>query len=119
MAEILLKEITKRFDKTIAVNDLNMKIQDKEFLVLLGPSGCGKTTTLRCISGLEIQDEGQVYIDGEDVTMKRASQRDIALVFQREALYPQMNGYDNIAFPLLTQRITANYVPIAYRHRIA
>jgi multiple sugar transport system ATP-binding protein len=105
MAEIILKEITKRFDKTIAVNDLNMKIQEKEFLVLLGPSGCGKTTTLRCISGLEIPDEGRIYIDGEDVTTKRASQRDIAFVFQLYALYPHMNVYDNIAFPLLTQRV--------------
>lgn len=105
MAEILLKEITKRFDKLIAVNDLNMKINDKEFLVLLGPSGCGKTTTLRCISGLEIPDEGRIYIDEADVTTKRASDRDIAFVFQLYALYPHMNVYDNIAFPLVTQRV--------------
>jgi len=105
MAEILLKEITKRFEKTIAVNDLNMKISDREFLVLLGPSGCGKTTTLRCISGLEVPDEGRIYIDGVDVTTKRASQRDIAFVFQLYALYPHMNVYNNIAFPLVTQRV--------------
>ena len=105
MAEILLKEITKRFDKLIAVNDLNMKINDKEFLVLLGPSGCGKTTTLRCISGLEIPDEGRIYIDDKDVTTKRASERDIAFVFQLYALYPHMNVYSNIAFPLVTQRV--------------
>ncbi len=106
MSEILLKEITKRYDKLIAVNDLNMKIQDNEFLVLLGPSGCGKTTTLRCISGLEIPDEGRIYIDGDDVTTKRASQRDIAFVFQLYALYPHMNVYSNIAFPLVTQGVS-------------
>lgn len=105
MAEIFLKEITKRFGKTVAVDDLNMKIKNKEFLVLLGPSGCGKTTTLRCISGLEIPDEGNVYIDGEDVTIRRASQRDIAFVFQLYALYPHMNVYNNIVFPLVTQRM--------------
>ncbi len=105
MAEIVLKDMIKRFGNLVAVNNLNLTIKDKEFLVLLGPSGCGKTTTLRCISGLEVPDGGRIYLNGEDVTIKRASERDIAFVFQLYALYPHMTVYDNIAFPLLTQRI--------------
>ncbi len=104
MAEIILENLVKRFDKLVAVNDLNLDIKDKEFLVLLGPSGCGKTTTLRCISGLEIADEGRIIIDGENVTERRASQRDIAFVFQLYALYPILSVYENIAFPLKAQR---------------
>jgi multiple sugar transport system ATP-binding protein len=104
MAEIVLRNIYKRFGSLVAVNDLNLTINEREFLVLLGPSGCGKTTTLRCISGLEIPDEGKILIDGEDVTRKRASQRDIAFVFQLYALYPILTVYDNIAFPLKAQR---------------
>ncbi len=104
MAEIIIKNLVKRFGKLEAVKDLNLDIKDKEFLVLLGPSGCGKTTTLRCISGLEIADEGKILIDGKDVTLKRASQRDIAFVFQLYALYPILSVYENIAFPLKAQK---------------
>jgi len=104
MAEIVLKNIVKKFGDIIAVNDLNLDIKNKEFLVLLGPSGCGKTTTLRCISGLETADEGDVLIGGKDVTMLRASQRDIAFVFQLYALYPILTAYENIAFPLKAQK---------------
>ncbi len=104
MAEIVLDNIVKRFGDLIAVNDLSLDIKDKEFLVLLGPSGCGKTTTLRCISGLEIADKGKIFIDGYDVTSKRASQRDIAFVFQLYALYPILTAYENIAFPLKAQK---------------
>jgi multiple sugar transport system ATP-binding protein len=104
MAEIILKNIVKRFDKLVAVNDLDLDIKDREFLVLLGPSGCGKTTTLRCISGLDIPDEGRIILDGKDVTKRRASQRDIAFVFQLYALYPILTVYENIAFPLKAQK---------------
>ena len=104
MAEIVLKEVTKRFGKLIAVNKLDLTIKDEEFLVLLGSSGCGKTSTLRCISGLEFPDAGRIYIGGEDVTIKRASERDTAFVFQLYALYPHMTVYENIIFPLVTQR---------------
>ncbi len=104
MAEILLKGIVKRFNELVAVDHVDLDISDKEFLVLLGPSGCGKTTTLRCISGLDVPEEGEIYIDGEDVTAKRASERDIAFVFQLYALYPHFTAYKNIAFPLVTQK---------------
>ncbi len=104
MAEIVLKNIVKKFGDLVAVNHFNLDIKDREFVVLLGPSGCGKTTTLRMISGLEIPDEGKILLDDEDVTFKRASQRDIAFVFQLYALYPHMTVYGNLSFPLRTQR---------------
>lgn len=103
MAEIVLENIVKRFGSLVAVDNLNLDIKNKEFVVLLGPSGCGKTTTLRMISGLELPDEGKILLDGEDVTFKRASQRDIAFVFQLYALYPLMTVYGNMSFPLRTQ----------------
>jgi multiple sugar transport system ATP-binding protein len=103
MAEILLRQVVKRYGDLVAVDHVNLEIKDKEFIVLLGPSGCGKTTTLRCISGLEKPDEGTILIDGEDVTQTRASERDIAFVFQLFALYPHFSVFRNIAFPLITQ----------------
>lgn len=104
MAEVILQNIVKKFGDLVAVNDLNLTIRNEEFLVLLGPSGCGKTTTLRSISGLEVPTSGTIYLDGVDVTKKRASQRDIAFVFQLYALYPHMSAYKNIAFPLKAQK---------------
>ena len=86
MAEIVLKNVYKRFGDFTAVKDLNLEIRDKEFLVLLGPSGCGKTTTLRMISGLELPSDGSIFLDNKDVTNLRASKRDIAFVFQLFAL---------------------------------
>jgi multiple sugar transport system ATP-binding protein len=103
MANIRLAHVTKRFGSTLAVNDLSLEINDKEFLVLLGPSGCGKTTTLRMIAGLERLDEGEVWIDAKKVNDLRASERDIAFVFQLYALYPHLTVYENIAFPLKAQ----------------
>ncbi len=110
MADIKLKDIYKRFNDFTAVSNLNLEIRDKEFLVLLGPSGCGKTTTLRMISGLELPSEGQIILDGEDVTKKRASQRDIAFMFQLFALYPHLTAYQNIAFPLKTQGENKSFI---------
>ncbi|MBM3706070.1 MAG: ABC transporter ATP-binding protein, partial [Actinobacteria bacterium] len=110
MAEIILENIVKRFGSLVAVNHLDLVIKDREFVVLLGPSGCGKTTTLRMISGLELPDEGKILLDGVDVTMKRASRRDIAFVFQLYALYPHMTVYENMAFPLRTQGFKGNKV---------
>jgi multiple sugar transport system ATP-binding protein len=105
MAEIVIQDMVKKFGTdVVAVRKLNLTIKDKEFLVLLGPSGCGKTTTLRSISGLERPTAGKIYIGGEDVTKKRASQRDIAFVFQLFALYPHLTAYKNMAFPLKAQK---------------
>ena len=105
MATIKLINIVKRFGSLIAVNNLNLEIKDKEFLVLLGPSGCGKTTTLRSIAGLETIDEGEIWIDDRKVNNVRASERDIAFVFQLYALYPHLSAYANIAFPLRAQHL--------------
>ena len=103
MAEIRVERLHKAFADFVAVKDSSFTVKDGEFFCLLGPSGCGKTTTLRMIAGLELPTEGQIFLGGEDVTWKRASQRDIAFVFQLFALYPHMNVRKNIAFPLVSQ----------------
>jgi len=103
MAEIRIQNLKKHFGDFVAVNDSSFTIENGEFFVMLGPSGCGKTTTLRMIAGLEMPSEGQILLDGEDVTFNRASQRDIAFVFQLFALYPHMSVRRNISFPLRVQ----------------
>lgn len=100
MADIQLTNIEKWFGDNYVIRKLNLEIKDREFLVLLGPSGCGKTTTLRAIAGLEEIDSGDIRIDGKPVHQLKASDRDIAFVFQLYALYPHFNVFDNIAFPL-------------------
>jgi multiple sugar transport system ATP-binding protein len=100
MASIHLKNIAKRYGTFIGVKHMSLDIADKEFLVLLGPSGCGKTTTMRMIAGLEEPTEGQVIIGGEVVNDVDARDRDVAMVFQGYALYPNMSIYENIRFPL-------------------
>jgi len=99
MADIRLVKVEKYFDKNYVIRKLDLEIEDQEFLVLLGPSGCGKTTTLRAIAGLEGIDAGDILIDGKPVQHLKASDRDIAFVFQLYALYPHLNAFDNIAFP--------------------
>jgi multiple sugar transport system ATP-binding protein len=105
LAEIVIKNLRKEFGAFTAVQGSSFTIKDGEFFMLLGPSGCGKTTTLRMIAGLELPTSGQILIDGEDVSMRPASQRDIAMVFQMFALYPHMNVRKNIAYPLVSQGV--------------
>ncbi|PLR89933.1 ABC transporter ATP-binding protein [Bacillus sp. T33-2] len=101
MAELKLDHIYKLYDnKVTAVNDFNLHIDDKEFIVFVGPSGCGKSTTLRMIAGLEEISKGDFYIDGKRVNDVPPKDRDIAMVFQNYALYPHMSVYDNMAFGL-------------------
>jgi len=100
MASVTYDHLTKRFGEVVAVNDLNIFIEDKEFLVLVGPSGCGKTTALRCLAGLEDATEGRILIDDHVVNDIAPKDRDIAMVFQSYALYPHMSVYDNMAFGL-------------------
>ncbi|HEX3209780.1 MAG TPA: ABC transporter ATP-binding protein [Geminicoccaceae bacterium] len=100
MAEICLEHVAKRFDNFVAVQGTSLTVEHGAFFVLLGPSGCGKTTTLRMIAGLELPSAGRILLDDEDVTRKRAAQRDIAFVFQLFALYPHMNVRKNLSFPL-------------------
>ncbi|MEW9807624.1 ABC transporter ATP-binding protein [Mesorhizobium marinum] len=103
MAEIRVQNLRKEFGAFVAVQDSNFVVNDGEFFVMLGPSGCGKTTTLRMIAGLELPTSGQILLGGDDVTMLRARERDIAFVFQLFALYPHMNVRKNVGFPLLAQ----------------
>ena len=106
MPQIVLEHVTKRFEKFVAVDDLNMVIGDREFVTLLGPSGCGKTTTLRMIAGLETPTDGRITIDGEPVFDREKginlppNKRDIGFLFQNYALWPHMTVYENIAFGL-------------------
>src|SRR5437763_1709610 len=107
MAQIRVEALDKSFGDFHAVKAASFTVKDGEFLCLLGPSGCGKTTTLRMIAGLELPTAGTIRLDGEDVTMNRASARDIAFVFQLFALYPHMNVRRNIGFPLKCEGIGA------------
>ena len=100
MARIDIRNLSKSFGDFVAVRDSSFTVEDGQFVCLLGPSGCGKTTTLRMIAGLELPTSGSISLAGEDVTFKRASQRDIAFVFQLFALYPHMNVRRNIEYPL-------------------
>jgi multiple sugar transport system ATP-binding protein len=104
VTQIELRGIQKFFGAQQVIRDLNLTIDDNEFIVLLGPSGCGKTTTLRAIAGLEEIDGGDILIDGKPVQHLKASDRDIAFVFQLFALYPHMTAYENMAFPLRATR---------------
>ena len=106
MSDIVLKNITKRFGKSVAVDNLNLTIDDGDFITLLGPSGCGKTTTLRMIAGLETPTEGEIWIDGKCVFSAEKginvapNKRDVGFLFQNYALWPHMTVYQNISFGL-------------------
>ena len=101
MANVILKSVVKIYDKNvIAVNDINIEIEDKEFVVLVGPSGCGKSTILRMIAGLEEISEGEIYIGDRLVNEVPPKGRDIAMVFQNYALYPHMTVFQNMSFGL-------------------
>ena len=101
MATVQLNKICKSYGDRKTVHDIDLTIEDREFMVLVGPSGCGKSTTLRMIAGLEEITSGQLMIDGKDVTDAQPQARDIAMVFQSYALYPHMTAYRNMAFGLL------------------
>ena len=102
---IELKGISKSYDGEKVIDSMNLYIRDKEFITLLGPSGCGKTTTLRIIGGFENADEGQLYFDGVEISDVPAHKRQINTVFQKYALFPHLNVYENIAFPLRLKKV--------------
>jgi multiple sugar transport system ATP-binding protein len=109
-----LDHITKVFDDdgedVVAVDDVNLEIYDGEFIVLVGPSGCGKTTTLRTIAGLESPTEGEIVINGEDVSGQEPRERDVAMVFQNYALYPHKTVRENISFPLQIRKYPSDVI---------
>jgi multiple sugar transport system ATP-binding protein len=105
MARVSVEKMTKASGDVVAVRDLDLEVEDHEFMVFLGPSGCGKTTTLRCISGLERPESGTIRIGDTVVNRMSPAVRDIAMVFQFYALYPHLSARDNIAFPLQARRL--------------
>ena len=101
---IELVNITKRYGRTVVLNGITERIEDGEFFVVLGPSGAGKSTLLKVMAGIERPDSGRIIVDGRDITDLPPEKRNIAMVFQNYALYPNMNVHDNIAFPLKMRR---------------
>lgn len=110
MASVTYDHVTKRFGNVIAVNDLDITIEDREFLVFVGPSGCGKTTSLRCLAGLEEITSGNILIGDRVVNDVAPKDRDIAMVFQSYALYPHMSVYDNMAFGLKLRKTSKDEI---------
>ena len=116
MAGITLKNIVKTYPGGVnVVPDLNLEIEDKEFIILVGPSGCGKSTTLRMIAGLEEVTDGELYIGGKLMNNVAPKDRDIAMVFQSYALYPHMTVYKNMAFGLLQRKVPKDEIDKAVR----
>jgi len=105
MSVVICKDLVKRFGDSLAVDHVNVEIQDGEFMVFVGPSGCGKTTTLRMIAGLETISSGEIRIDDKVVNDVAPRHRDIAMVFQNYALYPHYKVFDNIGYPLKRRRV--------------
>jgi len=108
MAFIEIKDLVKRYKKVVAVNNIRLEVNQGEMLTLLGPSGCGKTTTLRCIAGLEVPEEGDIVIDGRPMLSEgfvHASKRGIGMVFQNYAVWPHMRVYNNVAYGLKLKKL--------------
>ncbi|NLA90155.1 MAG: ABC transporter ATP-binding protein, partial [Synergistaceae bacterium] len=104
MAGVELRSVTKRFGKTYAVRDVSLSVEKGEFLSLVGPSGCGKTTTLRLVAGFLNPDSGDVLLDGQSVKTVSARQRQVGIVFQSYALFPNLTVFENVAFGLRTRK---------------
>lgn len=104
---IRFENVTKRFGKAIAVDDVSLAIHEGEFFALLGPSGCGKTTLLRMLAGFETPSEGRIFIDDEDVSRTPPNQRPVNMVFQSYAVFPHMSVADNVAYGLVIDGVPA------------
>ena len=117
MADVVLKNIYKEYTEGVpVVQEFNLEIKDKEFIVFLGPSGCGKTTTLKMIAGLEDITSGEIYIDGKLVNEAAPKDRDIAMVFQSYALYPHLNVFENMAFSLRARKYPQDEINERVKH---
>lgn len=115
MTQLKLQNVSKKFGKNVVLSDINLEVEDGEFVSLVGPSGCGKTTLLRIIAGLESTSGGQVAIAEQNVNQLDPAQRNVAMVFQSYALYPHKTVYENIAFPLRMQAPWATRLPLVAR----
>lgn len=105
MGEIQIKDISKAFDQTQVLNNIDLDIPDGSFTIILGPSGCGKSTLLRILSGLETSDGGEIWISGKDVTHAEPKDRQVAMVFQNYALYPHMTAFKNVEYSLKIKKV--------------
>lgn len=111
MPKLLLKNICKKYDEeSYAVKNVNLEVDDKDFVILVGPSGCGKSTTLRMIAGLEEISEGEMWLDGQFANYLTHKERNLSMVFQNYALYPTMSVYDNVAFSLKVRKVSRNTI---------
>ncbi len=110
MPGVKLSEVTKRYGKITAVDHLSLTVHDQEMVSLLGPSGCGKTTTLRCVAGFVIPDEGKIFIGDQEVTRVPPEKRDIGFVFQNFALWPHMTVHQNLAFGLRLRKVPKSQI---------
>ena len=107
-----LVNVNKKFGDNVVLDDINLYIRDKEFLTLWGPSGCGKTTTLRLIGGFETPTSGKILFEGKDISNVPAYERNINTVFQKYALFPNMNVYENIAFGLRIKKMQESIINV-------
>jgi multiple sugar transport system ATP-binding protein len=105
MSRIQLKNVSRRWGNFVAVDNISLDIADAEFVVFLGPSGCGKTTTMRMIAGLEDVTSGEIWLGDKIVNKLEPKDRDISMVFQSYGLYPNLNVYENIRFPLRVRKV--------------
>src|SRR5215207_3392617 len=119
MARIRFAGVTKRYGDVLAVNNLDLEIRDREFVVLLGPSGCGKSTTLNMIAGLEEVTAGELWFDDQIVNALPPHRRDVAMVFQSYALYPHKSAFENIAFGLRMRKVAGDEVDRRVREAAA
>ena len=110
MAYIEFRDVVKRFGDNTVLDHINFGIQQGDLVTLLGPSGCGKSTLLRCLSGLESVSEGQIVLDGRDVTNVPASKRNIGMVFQQYSLFPNMTVEQNVAFGLKMKKVPKDQI---------
>ena len=107
---IELKNVCKEFDGVSVVEDISFYVRKGEFVTFLGPSGCGKTTTLRMIAGFELPTSGQILLNGKDISALPPNKRPVNTVFQKYALFPHLNVFDNVAFGLKLKRVETTYV---------
>ncbi len=118
MANVSIKDVVKRYDQVLAVNHISVEIREGSLTAILGPSGCGKTTLLRCIAGLNMPDEGQIFIGDRDVTRLEPSKRNLGMVFQRPSMFPHMTAYENIAWGLELRGRSKREIPERVREML-